>query len=62
MEYVAGEALRMDTDQRRRAVIEGPHTKHGGLFDLIVDLGLKTENAKDSVLRRKVGFGHFAEP
>ncbi len=53
---VSGQALRVDSQQRRRPIIHVAHGQHYGLFDTTACPSLKAINAEQSVLSWKAGF------
>ena len=62
VEDVAGEALRVDAHQGRRALGEVAHFEHDGFLGAGAGGGFEAEDPKHAELCGKVRFGHFREP
>ena len=58
MENIAGKALRMDPQQRRRPMLQVPHPNGHQFFLLAIHFSLNSMNTEFSELRGKVCFGN----
>jgi hypothetical protein len=61
MEYVSGEALGVDPDQRGRFAGDIAHFQHHGLFHPIALALFEAENAEAPEAAGEIGFGDLSE-
>jgi hypothetical protein len=62
MKNVAGEALRVDSHQRRIASHHVAHVQNYGFFDAIRHMPCESKDPEGAIFGREIGFGYLFQP